>query len=320
MLGEKIREFRYKRKMSLEDLARKISCPVGTLNDIENGKIKQCDNRFLLKIIDALQIKKPYDFVYLVNLNKYPRRFQAYNVSLMRTGTASIASIFANYRHKHEFMISLAYDLLRKYERKEISEREFREFLIWRDSHGNLEMDSSNTNHYYLDFLKKNFTLAKFIFVIRDCYSWVDSLLNWIIHNDSWGRYDYFFGIEGLPSVDEKYVMDNFPDLIDRLILFWSESNKKIINALPRKRSLILKIDEINSRISEMADFVGVPEKTLCKDKAWKNRARHKVSFLSRFDPGFLDVKFNKHCRDLMNDFYPDYSLQNFHSGNTTKP
>lgn len=46
---------------------------------------------------------------------------------------------------------------------------------------GLLEMDSAHFNRHYIDILKEEFPEAKFICLIRDCYSRVNSFVNYFV-------------------------------------------------------------------------------------------------------------------------------------------
>ena len=51
-------------------------------------------------------------------------------------------------------------------------------YIKKRDRSRYLEVDSSQVNAFLLDILLQEFSEARFILTIRDCYSWLDSIIN----------------------------------------------------------------------------------------------------------------------------------------------
>src|SRR5579871_183603 len=112
------------------------------------------------------------------------RRFRVYNVGIAKTGTRSVAGIFCRYRSLHELLFEDTVRAVADRERGAMSEPEFRRFIRWRDQLTQLDVDSSSYNCYYVDVLADEFPDAKFLFVTRDCLSWLDSFLNMVFRMD----------------------------------------------------------------------------------------------------------------------------------------
>lgn len=115
MLGKLIKELRENRNISIKELACKSGLSMGILTSLEKEEISSIDNQKLLKIADSLQFKKAYEFIYLMRTNSSPRRFHAYNVGLIRTGTSSMAGIFSKYRSGHELLVNSTTKMIKKY-------------------------------------------------------------------------------------------------------------------------------------------------------------------------------------------------------------
>lgn len=316
MLGRRIKELRRRDGMALEKLACASGFSEDELRRIENGEVEQIEAQRLIKIVDALSIKKARDFLLLMKLNRKPPEFKAYCVGLAKTGTTSIAGIFNSYPSQHEYLNGKTGRMFRKYKKGKITKEKFREFVIWRDANAYCAMDSSSLNHLYVDVLAEEFPSAKFIFTIRDCYSWLDSLTNYLL--SSTGAFWYnSLKMKGLNSVQMSLVNKNelgsgIYDFIEDAIVCWESVNKRTLKQLHPGRSLIIKTNEISERLKDMSDFIGVPLKTLNRKEAHSGKARNQFNILKKVDEDFLTTMFNKYCSALMEEFFPDYTLKDF--------
>ncbi len=313
MLGTKIQHLRNNRSLSLKDLAEKAGIPVDILKSIESGDIFPVEYHILLKIADALLFKTAADFMALMDANKQ-LKFKAYNVGIGKTGTLSMATIFGNYRSEHQFEMTEILQAIKYLEKENISREQFVDCIMKRDLKACLEMDSSGHHFFYLDILAEKFPEAKFIFVIRDCYSWFDSVINMLhLPNSGFtspGKYDF----DHLKPIceDKTVLISKLPEHIEGPLGFWAEANQKAINTLPRDRSLMIRTHEISQRIDKIADFIGIPADTLIRERSHTNKGRTKLNILHAVDGGFFEEKVNDICSPLMKDFFPGYSLSNY--------
>src|SRR5262249_18275932 len=145
------------------------------------------------------------------------------------------------------------------------SQESFRDFVLKREERGDLEMNSASFNHHFLDILLDEFPQAKFVYTIRDCYSWLNSILNmsasfgtstpvWMV------KYGRMFGVEpqdgDLESV-ERAVRKN-PERVEPLLEYWGRYNKGILERLPSDRTLIVRTEEISKSFDEFGRFAGI--------------------------------------------------------------
>jgi hypothetical protein len=248
------------------------------------------------------------------------RRFRAYNVGLAKTGTASIAGIFANYRSLHEFLFVETVQAVTDRDREAMSEEDFRKFIHWRDGLARLDVDSSSFNCYYVDVLAREFSDAKFIFVIRDCLSWLDSMLNMVLYigqeMPDW-MLEYvrrFLGPGYQRDLADRPtdLRQLLPGMIDAGFCYWSTINRFVLHALPADRSLILRTRELSRSLPTLAAFVGVPPETLRSEFSFVHRAARKYHLLQTVDHHVLSDPFEHYCTDLMQAFFPDVTLAGF--------
>jgi hypothetical protein len=248
------------------------------------------------------------------------RTFHAFNVSLAKTGTRSIAGIFANYRSLHEYRLP---DTLRAVADREsgvMSESRFREFIRGRDELTQLDMDSSSYNCYYVDVLAQEYPDAKFVFAIRDCYAWLDSFLNMVLFlgpvmADWFVVYIRRFlgpGYEYDLADRPDELLERLPDMVDAGFRYWSTMNRFVLDRLPGDRSLVLKTRDISHSLPRLASLVGVPPETLNSDLSRLNEAGAQFYLLHDVDREMLADRSAQHCADLMREFFPDVTVAGF--------
>lgn len=319
MLGARIRELRLKNEISREELATKSGISAEELGRIERGDVKQLDVQRLLKIADNLRLKSGSDFAGLMRLNKYPRRFHAYCVGLPKSGTVSLAGLFGNYRSYHEFHQWETHKMIIRYNHGTISRERFSGFLKERELLGGLpEMDSAHFNRHSIDILQEEFPEAKFICLIRDCYSWVNSFVNYFVVPEHEAMQSKELP-NGMPfdiprgAMEAKNeLVNNFQKYIDIPLSFWSSSYRDMLEKLPPGRSMIIRTHELSQKIDDIAHFIGISPDTLIKERSHLNRAKYTVNVLRNLDRNFLKAKFSEHCSGLMEKFFPGFSLDDF--------
>jgi hypothetical protein len=244
------------------------------------------------------------------------RKFQVYNLGLAKTGTTSITKIFDHYQAGHEFLLPETGQAIKDFQNTTITQEELREFVKKRDAIGNLEIDSTFCNSYYVDILAKEFPSAQFIFTIRDCYSWVDSVLNMVATHKQITHLDLIFGLPNSLLQNAEGLRQHFPEYIDRLLELWSALNTEVLAKLPSDRSLIIRTHEISAKIDDLARFVEVPAETLAQDKSHEFKAAQKLNLLQEVDLQELEAKVHDYCSPLMQEFFPGYTLKDFLQGN----
>lgn len=225
------------------------------------------------------------------------RRFHAYSIGLPRSGCSSIMALFSNYRSAADYKERESVELITAWKDGWISESTLRDYILYRHEVGQLEMDTASFNHFYLHILVKEFPKAKFIFIIRDCYSWVNSFLRKI---SRWRKHFMDIGQE-IPDRMLNYgrilfgeydwnwfnsyedLLKNLDPLVEMFIKSWVELNSRILSLLPPERSLVLKTSEISRSREKLAEFIGIPVNTLT-GQHHINMAPDSVNLLQNYD------------------------------------
>jgi transcriptional regulator with XRE-family HTH domain len=322
MLGVRIRELRERAHLSLEALSTASGIPLDTLAVIESGAIRQIEAPSLMRIADSLKLKDSYDYLNLMHINKHQLRFKAYNVGLARTGTVTITKMFHNYRAAHEWQFFQILSTIDRYLTNVISREEFKRIIKRRDVIMMREMDSACYNHYFLDVLLDEYPSAKLLFLIRDCYSWLDSVFNtlpaWLPKDPGISaplvQTELVFGIRSFVTWDIDEFRRNLSRHVDEALSFWGFHNARILKILPHDRSLVIRTHEIVRRVEEIAALVGIPSNSLAGAKR-ANRSATKLRLLQEIDGDYLERKVKEHCGVVMEEWFPAFTLERFLAG-----
>lgn len=238
-------------------------------------------------------------------------------MGIAKTGTMSVAKLLANFNSAHEYKFQETAEKIVAFHHNEISEQAFLRFVLERD--GSLNMDSSSYNHFYVHILKDAFPQAKFILTIRDCYSWLDSIVNMFLR---WGLESRWTGVsvpdwmlaysqvlfgqhfDHTSFMSVSNLQSGFSKMLDGFILYWAESNKKLLEVLPPERTLVLRTNEISKSLEPMANFLGISPQSLQVEASHSHKARKKADLTQFVDRYELEKAVGRHGGDLMDQFF----------------
>jgi transcriptional regulator with XRE-family HTH domain len=319
MLGKRIMELRKRCGISLEEMSTRSGIDAQLLRRIEQGEILTLDTRQITAICDSLELKKSTDYANLLNLHRLPTTFKCYRVGLLQSGSKSTTLMFGkNYRSRNEFMGLQSCEAIVRYLQNQFSREKFRDFVLERDCQGHLELDSAFFLHYFLDILTEHFGFSKVIFNIRDCYSWINCMINFILNHRLQNRQFYSMIQFGVPQCfvrDKPDMIKKMPQFINGMLAFWSNENQRIHDSLPPGRSLVVRTHEIYEKIDDIAHFLEIPVESLDREStlAFPKEINHGV--LHQLDYHFLKARFDEYCTPLMEAYFPNYTLDDFLGG-----
>ncbi|MFC2169249.1 helix-turn-helix domain-containing protein [Acidobacteriota bacterium] len=215
MVGYEIRYLREKYGISLQTLSERSSIDKQTLKFIETKNIRHLGTQALIRIADSLQLKYSKDFVSLLKLNSsYKPSFKAFRIGIICAGSSTLANMFSRYHTLFEFYTDAVMETITFYRKNKITKEQLISCIKERDVLlSSPELESSFEPLFLTDVLAETFPTAKFIFTIRDCYSWLNYTINWLIW---YNQYNVFFMLnpgEKLQLYNEKKGANNFPVL-----------------------------------------------------------------------------------------------------------
>ena len=240
-----------------------------------------------------------------------PRRFDACCCGLSKSGTHSMAGLFANYRSEHHPDAHTRLQLAMAYLKGEVDTAFATETLQRRDRLLQLEMESSTLAGTLIESMVAACPEKKFILTIRDVHSWCDS---WLDHNINeppapsslFGQLDLIrLRVKDFAPTkyDAPLVARGFPSLACYFQL-WASHNTRVLDAVPATRLLVVKTGEIRDRIPDIARWVGVPPETLRADRAWLFAAPKKHGVMATLDAGYVRETAQRFCGALMEQYF----------------
>jgi len=241
------------------------------------------------------------------------RRTQLYCVSVAKSGTHSICAMFSrNVAAHHEPQASKMMEMFFAWRDRRISDRELREWIHARDRELALEVDSSWFNILILNSLAGEFSRARFVLTIRDCYSWANSEFRRVLNRPSnepirVKMRQLLYGNAGAVHAPEEQVLQTaglFP--LTGYLARWTAHNEIVLATIPPERLLVVRTDQIRDRAHEIADFAGLPRHTVRLHRTHEYRNPVQRQVIREIDRNFLEGKVAQHCRPLMNRFFPE--------------
>ncbi|MCP4694395.1 MAG: hypothetical protein GY859_40570, partial [Desulfobacterales bacterium] len=250
----------------------------------------------------------------------------ALGLGLPKTGTTSLAGIFGGYRSAHEFQQWETHQAVIAYKNGRASRSRFRDFILARDAAGRLEMDAAHFNRHYLEIVADEFPKAVFICLIRDPFSWVNSLVNyWTLPGHEAIQSEELdngtpFDLPPGACEAKAELARNFSRYIDAPLSFWAGEYGIMLAALPPERSLVVRTHEIADNFHQMARLVNIPADAPRRKRSHLNKMAYHVKILDRCDPRFLRDKFDQHCGELLETHFPGYTLDDFFDNRPIPP
>jgi len=147
---------------------------------------------------------------------------------------------------------------------------------------------------------------------IRDCYSWLDSFINHVLHYNQPGPETIQFrDFRFRPHIfkhapEEEILQKNGLHTLDGYLSYWALHNKQTVARVPAERLLIVRTDQIRQSALEIADFAGLPRECVELERSHAFKNPKKFHLLREIDSAFLKEKVEKNCGPLMRRFFPE--------------
>lgn len=183
-----------------------------------------------------------------------------------------------------------------------------------------LEMDSASFNWLAAAEFARESEDARFILTIRDCFSWLESLLNMLLFLGpelrdwmlEFGRDVFGVTLRRSDVASRAALLDAAPRLVVPALALWSEGIRTVLDAIPTERLLIVRTDRIAAEIARIAAFVGVSAGSLAASRSHAFAAPSRAYLLSGVDTGLLRSAADEHTGELMARLFPQVDLEGF--------
>ncbi len=192
----------------------------------------------------------------------------------------------------------------------QLTTAELADFVRKRDRRLYLDVDSSQMNVYLLAILVKEFEDAKFLLTIRDCYSWLNSFINYCLISDMseiWLKYRTlrFGSRECVFSPQERILQERGLYPLKGYLSYWTYHNQRVLDLVPHARLIVVKTRDITSHAYRIAEFAGLPARSVWIEASHASRTSRDYGMINQLDAEYLDSQMKLYCADLMRQFYP---------------
>jgi len=237
------------------------------------------------------------------------RAFHAFCIAPPKSGTHSIIGMLEkNYKAKHEPTSTLLIKLLLEGNTNEkLSFIKIKKVFRARDYILHLEMESSHLLVKFFDIIVKIFDKAKFVILVRDGRSWLDSIINSQLNDrrlgtaKNWEKiYKKYFGNGTLEYSKEEKILhqkDLYP--ISSYLSYWKLFYEKVSRYRQDKRFMIIKTNQLRFNISNLSQFLNIDSNTIDKNRNHQFKTPKKHHILEKIDSIYLERKINEFCHEI---------------------
>jgi hypothetical protein len=214
----------------------------------------------------------------------------------------------SHYRVAHELDASSFLPRVVGYLCGRVPETEIIVQLTKRIDSSRLDMDSASFLGHFTDFLAYHYPDGRFVVTIRDCFSWLRSIITHLATrrtvSRAWLEYqDVRFGRLGVAFRPEETLLEKaglYP--VAGFLSYWARMNAQLLDSTPKDRTLILKTEDLNRSVGVLAGFCGVSAATI--RQAHENAMKRTWEGLVQLPAEFIRSLADVYCSDLMEQLY----------------
>lgn len=239
------------------------------------------------------------------------RRIHVYGVGGAKTGTHSLAAMFAgSFRSVHEPGAAELIAMNGRRLRGEVGADEFDQWLLARDRRLALEVDVSCLNGWLALRQAELFPRSRFILTLREPFGWLDSLYSQQLlpsPDQHWrdSRRQAFGPLPARYPAQEAWLAERGLHPIAACIRYWSERNLLLLDGLPRDRLFVLLMRDLRLRAAELASFCGVDAGELALERSHQFRGNGQVQLSQRLDLAYVRGQVLLAGRPLLQRCFP---------------
>jgi hypothetical protein len=198
-------------------------------------------------------------------------------ISLPRSGTSSISSIFNPVGSVNEADENFAVTLYTQYSQKVVDSFQLKQYLAKRYKENDFWVDCSSFNFLIISDLISLFPQMKFISLYRDLYSWLNSFIKMLskyiaLYDGNlpmWmNQYGLFYSKNFSPELFTNILNNCVSDLeVSMLKDFcdvWLNANLLMRALLPKDRTIFLNTNSISYSLPLFEDYFNLHPSSLC--------------------------------------------------------
>jgi Sulfotransferase domain len=237
---------------------------------------------------------------------------KAFCVGQAKSGTASLAALLAaNHRAVHEPERAQILEMILRESRSEVSEDAFRSYLLARDERLRLEYDIAWANQFLIGHLVTVFPDARFIILVRDPYTWLQSICGHLVSrnipSDVRAFLDWWFRPDFYPHTQYDHALQGVGVYsIAAYLNAWNQHVSVCNQLIPPSRRLILRTHELGRSHQQLADFLQIPVDGLNISIGHVNRGTWSDRIESLVDRAYLSEMVRSICNENLACYFPE--------------
>jgi hypothetical protein len=151
---------------------------------------------------------------------------------------------------------------------------------------------------------------AKFVLLIRDCFSWLDSRVEhvvrqpWTSRHPAWqaerlARYERH---DDRFAPEEAVLREAGLRPIAAYLRAWSDYNERVLTSVPADRLLVLRTEDLDRSVDALVRFTGVPASAIQPRHA--NRRPSRTGLVEHVPAAFVVEQARAQCAPHMERFW----------------
>jgi len=237
----------------------------------------------------------------LVRSVAQPRAFQLYGIGAPKTGTKSVAAIFgASFRARHEARYAEFRRVLPARMAGAMGNDEARNWLRQRDALLWLECEAAHPLAWFADALVAEFPEARFLLTVRDCRSWLNSVVDQHLNvpRPRTNLRDLYYGGDFEHESEVLADLGEYP--LAAYLSYWARHNAKVLDSVPTDRLLVVPTQHLSHSIEPIAEFVGTTAEKLRAGKRHLHKTRRRHAVLDRIPRALFLTRVEQYCRPVI--------------------
>jgi len=246
--------------------------------------------------------------------NSSTKVVKAFCVGQAKSGTASLYGWLAkNYRAAHEPERQQLLEMIVQEAHGGVTADDMRAFLLERQHRLDLDYDIAWANQFIIEHLVEAFPQAGFIVLIRDCYTWLRSVLGHLIGREIPREVRNFlpwwFEPERYPHAPhERRLQELGLYSVAAYLNAWNLHIDRCMELIPEDRRLVLKTYELDRSHERLAEFLHIPLESLDVGSGYRNRSTTLLRLDFLVSPTYLDEMVGLMCKQNMARYFPEIS------------
>jgi len=239
------------------------------------------------------------------------RRLRLFGIGSPKSGTHSLEAVFADrYRTAHEPEALVLVDLIVAVAEDRATEGDLRRYLRSRERRLRLEVNCAGLNGLVVEQLVEVVPQARFVLTLRDPFDWLTSLVDHSLRGDPAPGYLRLralrYGADRVHPAQERPLAEAGLFTLDGYLHSWAERNERALAVVPENRLLVVRTDQLGTRLGDIADFAGVPLSALDATRTHEYAAPSRSGLLDELDPAYVRERVLAHCTPLLERFFPE--------------